>query len=87
MIVNKMTVDGNEFFLDADQDVEGAKEQVVEAVQHGGGIVEVLVAGHTTVSVLVSQAMPVTFEEIVADEDARDDPFGDEFWRWADQAL
>jgi hypothetical protein len=87
MIVNKMTVDGNEYFLDADQDVEGAKEQAVEAVRHGGGIVEVLVAGHTTVSVLVSQAMPVTFEQIVAEEDARDDPFGDDFWHWADQAL
>ena len=87
MIVNKMTVDGNAYFLDAEQDVEGAKDQVVEAVQHGGGIVEVMVAGHTTVAVLVSQAMPVTFEEIVADEDSRDDPFGDDFWRWADLEL
>ena len=87
MVVTKMTVDGNEFFLDADQDVDGAKEQVVEAVQHGGGLVDVKVAGRTTVSVLVSQQMPVTFEQIIADEEESDDAFGDDFWGWADLGL
>ncbi|MET0806738.1 MAG: hypothetical protein ABWX66_08305 [Lacisediminihabitans sp.] len=87
MVVTKMTVDGNEFFLDAEQDVDGAKEQVVEAVQHGGGLVDVKVAGHATVSVLVSQQMPVTFEQIVAEEEESQDAFGDDFWSWADVAL
>ena len=87
MIVTKMTVDGNEFFLDAEQDVDGAKQQVVDAVQHGGGLVDLRVAGNAAVSVLVSQQMPVTFEQIVAVEEASDDAFGDDFWRWADLGL
>ncbi|MBK4348272.1 hypothetical protein [Lacisediminihabitans changchengi] len=87
MIVTKMTVDGNEFFLDAEQDVDGAKEQVVEAAQHGAGLVDVTIAGHVSVSVLVSQQTPVTFEQIVAEEEGADHAFGDDFWSWAELAL
>jgi hypothetical protein len=80
MIVHKMTVDGNEYYLDPAQSVDETKSEVVDAVKSGGGLVDIRVAGHTTLSVLVSQQMPVTFEAIDADESmprADEDP-----WDW-----
>jgi hypothetical protein len=68
MIVNKMTVDGNEYFLDPEQSIDDAKSSVIDAVQHGGGLVDIQVIGRAKVSVLVSQSIPVVFEIIDADE-------------------
>jgi hypothetical protein len=80
MNVTKMTVDGSEFFLAADQSVEEAKNRVVDAVHHGGGLVDLKLAGHASVSVLVSQSIPIVFETIQAPEVQDDD--GDTNWDW-----
>jgi hypothetical protein len=80
MIMHKMTVDGNEYYLDPEQNVDETKHEVVDAVKSGGGIVDIPVAGHGTVSVLISQRIPITFETVDADES---EPEGDEsFWDW-----
>jgi len=92
-MVHKMTVDGSELFLDESQDVEQTKSEIVEAVQNGGGIVDVVVAGHTTVSVLFSQRIPVIFETIDCPEPeenraaVRASSANDvdvDVWEWAD---
>lgn len=82
MIVHKMTVDGSEFYLAADQSVEETKSLIVDAVQHGGGLVDVKVAGHARVTVLVSQSIPIIFETIDAPDPPDDDGSG--FWDWDD---
>jgi hypothetical protein len=81
MIVNKVTVDGNQYFLDPEQSVDDTKSSVVDAVQHGGGLVDIQVAGHTMVTVLVSQSIPVVFETIDAGEDA-DESSENDLWDW-----
>ena len=82
MIVNKMTVDGSEYFLAEEQSVEEAKHRVVDAVQQGGGLVDLKIAGHENVSVLVSQSIAVTFETIEATEPVENR--ADDIWDWDD---
>ena len=92
MMVNKMTVDGDAYFLAPEQDVDETKHQIVDAVQHGGGMVDVVVAGNGTVSLLVSQAARVTFEEIEAPdpqpvEQQQQGLYFDEFSTWDELGL
>ncbi len=81
MIMHKMTVDGNEYYLDPAQSVDETKNHVIDAAKSGGGLVDIRVAGHATVSVLVSQRTPVTFETVDAG-DAADRSPDDDLWDW-----
>jgi hypothetical protein len=81
MIVHKMTVDGTEYFLDPSQNVDETKSLVVDAVKRGGAVVDIQTAGHSTVSILVSQSTPVTFETVEAEDPGEHDP-GDDLWDW-----
>ena len=86
MIVNKMTVDGDTFYLAAQQDVDETKDQIVDAVKQGGGMVDIAVAGDGTVSLLVSQSVRVTFEEIETPETPQGIYF-DDFSSWDELGL
>jgi hypothetical protein len=81
MIMHKMTVDGNEYYLDPDLSVDETKNHVVDAVKSGGGLVDIQLADHATVSVLVSQRIPVTFETVEADENMSRGP-DEDLWDW-----
>lgn len=82
MIMHKMTVDGNEYYLDPEQNVDETKNSVVDAVKNGGGLVDIPLVGHATVSVLISQSIPVRFETVDADESSESGSSGDDLWDW-----
>ncbi len=84
--VVKMTVDGDAFFLDAGQDVDEAKSKMVDAMQRGGGIVDVLVAGRSVVSVLVGRTVHVTFETVEG-ADVQPGLYLEEFSQWDELGL
>ncbi|MES2169975.1 MAG: hypothetical protein V4479_04545 [Actinomycetota bacterium] len=79
--MHKITVDGHEYFLDPERSLDETKNHVVDAVKSGGGLVDIPLAGHSTVSVLVSQSTAVTFETV----DAGEPPSRgaeDDLWDW-----
>jgi hypothetical protein len=68
MKLQKVRVDGSEFFLDAEQDVSELKAIIVEGVRAGGAFVEFMTVGRGPIAVLVSPGIPVRFEVVERSE-------------------
>jgi hypothetical protein len=64
MLITRVRVDGQSFFLSPEQDVEATKEAIVAAVRDGSGFVDFLTVGHGRVSVLITPSIPVRFQVI-----------------------
>jgi hypothetical protein len=63
MLRTFITVDRREFCLAPDQNLAELKNQIVATVKAGGGMIELPVAGGTTVNVLVGPGIGVQFRQ------------------------
>lgn len=68
MEVNTVHVDGQEFVLGADQDVESLQRDILKAARAGAGFVKFDTVGRATISVLITARVGVRFEVIQRDE-------------------
>jgi hypothetical protein len=68
-----MQVNGRDYALAQNQDIDAVKARVVDAVRVQGDLVAVTLVGNTSLDVLVTPSVSITFltEEVPAD--ARDD--------------
>jgi hypothetical protein len=63
MIVNRLTVDGRDYFLS--EPVTELKNQILSAVQDGGGYVNIPpISGGPGIDILFSPGMPVLWAQI-----------------------
>ncbi|MDN3494930.1 hypothetical protein QL996_03240 [Planococcus sp. APC 4015] len=69
MKVHTVHVDGQEFALDPDQDIDALQREILEAAQAGAGFVKFDTIGRATVSVLITSRVGVRFEVIERDSD------------------
>jgi hypothetical protein len=71
-IVNRLTVDGRDYFLP--EPVTELKQQILAAIQAGGGYVNVPpLRGGPGIDILFSPGMPVTWSQIDVGGDATPD--------------
>ncbi len=71
MIVNRLTVDGKDYFLPSP--VTELRAKILEAVKAGGGYVNIPgLRGGTGVDILFSPGMPVTWVELDISEPAQE---------------
>lgn len=69
MLVTKLRVDGQVYYLPESTDVLALKEQIVSAVQGGAAFVEFDTYGHGAVAVLMTPQIPVRFETVERTQD------------------
>jgi hypothetical protein len=69
MLVTKVRFDGQVFLLDPAHDVESTKQRIVAAAREGADFVDFQTVGHGTISLLVTQNLPIRFETIERSED------------------
>jgi carotenoid cleavage dioxygenase-like enzyme len=69
MLITKLRIDGQVFFLPEDTDIPVLKQLIVAAVRTGAEFVEFDTHGHGSVSVLMTQQIPVRFEVVDRTED------------------
>jgi hypothetical protein len=77
MIINRLTVDGKDYFLP--DPVTELKQQILEAVRAGGGYVNIPpISGGPGVDILFSPGMPVVWATLSmgADHGDDDEPVG-----------
>lgn len=67
MKVHTVHVDGQEFVLDPDHDVEALQREILEAAQAGAGFVKFETVGRATISVLITSRVGVRFEVLERD--------------------
>jgi hypothetical protein len=68
-IVNRLTVDGRDYFLP--DPVTALKQQILEAIKAGGGYVNIPpLRGGPGIDILFSPGMPVTWSQIDVGESA-----------------
>lgn len=71
MRVIRIIVDGREYALPAQQDVEAIMARITEQVRAGGGFVQLLDAPGRALSLLVSPGMSLTIETSVRDDEVQ----------------
>ena len=59
-----MQISARDYVLAQDQDVDAVKEEALAAVRHDGDIVEVTLADHTELEILISTGIPITFHTV-----------------------
>ena len=64
MLVTKLRVDGQVYYLPESTDIAGLKERIVASVQGGAAFVDFDTHGHGQVSVLMTPQIPVRFEVV-----------------------
>jgi len=72
---NTVAIDGQRFVLDPGRSLNDVKTSAVTAIRDGGGLIDLILRGTVTVSVLISPGVPVIFiaERLEpADQDDRD---------------
>lgn len=86
MIITKVRVDGQTFFLDPAEDLIHLKSSIVDAVREGSDFVDFRTVGHGLVSILVTPRLPVRFEMVERSEEKLEEmqndppPLDDEWW-------
>jgi hypothetical protein len=63
MLVNKLRIDSQMFYLEPDEDIEALKRQVLETARGAADFIVFRPIGLGTVSVLMTPHTPVRFEE------------------------
>ncbi|AOX66223.1 hypothetical protein BJK06_11055 [Curtobacterium sp. BH-2-1-1] len=69
MLVTKIRIDGQIFFLDPGQDVDALKAAIQDAARTAPTFVEFDTVGHGLVSVLVTPTAPARFETVNRSDD------------------
>lgn len=77
MLVTKLKIDGQYFYLVPETDVDALKSAIVAAVKSGSAFVEFETHGHGRVSVLMTPYIPARFEIVERTEE--------EVAGWADE--
>ena len=62
MKIIKLRIDGQQFYLDADTDLDELKERLLSAARGRARFIDFQPVGHGVVSVLMSPQTPVRFE-------------------------
>jgi hypothetical protein len=68
-----MQVNGHDYALAQNQDLEALKTRVLQAIRDGGDLIPVTLVGNTSLEVLVTLGVPLTFQTTEVDDDDRDD--------------
>jgi hypothetical protein len=63
MLINKLRIDSQMFYLEPDEDVEALKKQILETARGVADFIEFRPIGLGKVSVLMTPNTPVRFEE------------------------
>jgi len=69
MIINRLQLDGQQFFLDAAQDLPGLKAQILTAARGVADFIVFTPVGHGEVSVLMTPTTTVRFESEEHDDE------------------
>jgi hypothetical protein len=69
MLINKLRIDSQVFYLSPDEDIAALKQQILDAARGVADFVVFTPVGHGLVSVLVTPHTPVRFEEQERSED------------------
>jgi hypothetical protein len=69
MLINKLRIDSQVFYLSPDEDVAALKQQILDAARGVADFVVFTPVGHGAVSVLMTPHTPVRFEEQERSED------------------
>jgi hypothetical protein len=62
MLITKMRLDGQNFFLAHDTDQSQLEQEIVAAVRGGGDFIQFDTHGHGRITALMTGQIPVTFE-------------------------
>lgn len=69
MLITKIRIDGQIFYLDPGEDVQALQDRIQDAARTMPTFVEFRSVGHGKVSVLVSAVIPVRFEQVERTKD------------------
>lgn len=73
MLVTKLRVDGQIYYLPDTTDIHELKERIVTSVREGAAFVDFDTHGHGQVSVLMTPQIPVRFEVVERSQEEVDD--------------
>lgn len=69
MRVTRIIVDGREYPLRTEQNVEAIMGRITEQVRAGGGFVELVLTSHRALNLLVSPGMSLSVESLHVEDD------------------
>jgi hypothetical protein len=68
-----MQVNGRDYLLAQDQDVDAIKQAVLDALRDGGGMITTTLVGNRELDILFGTGIAITFQTEEVPDDDRDD--------------
>jgi hypothetical protein len=68
-----MQVNGRDYLLAQDQDVDALKQSVLDALRDGGGMITTTLVGNRELDILFGTGIAITFQSKEVPDDDRDD--------------